>query len=148
MGAQAPTMTRNDSPADDRSQAIFEPDTLLPSQHADRTGRRRFTDGEHRLMVAILEDAIDVYRKQAVARDTRKRHMFEDAEAWIEDRDATWIFSFENICTVLDLEPQYIRRGLHDWKRRVRAAAGGGQVVRLEPAGTESGLKCANGSRH
>jgi len=148
MGAQAPIMTRDDSSAEDRNQAIFEPDTLLPSQHADRTGRRRFTDGEHRLMVAILEDAIDVYRKQAAARDTRKRHMFEDAEAWIEDRDATWIFSFENICTVLDLEPQYIRRGLHDWKRRARAAAGVGQVVRLESQGAEHDLKCANGGRH
>ena len=99
-------------------------------------------------MVAILEDAIDVYRKQAAARDTRKRHMFEDAETWIEDRDATWIFSFENICTVLDLEPEYIRRGLHDWKRWARAAAGVGQVVRLESPGAEQDLKCANGSRH
>ena len=148
MGAQAPIMTRNDSSAEDRNQAIFEPDTLLPSQHADRTGRRRFTDGEHRLMVAILEDAIDVYRKQAAARDTRKRHMFEDAEAWIESRDATWIFSFENICTVLDLEPEYIRRGLHDWKRRARAAAGVGQVVRLESPEAGHDLKCANGGRH
>ena len=141
-------MMRNDSTADERTQAIFEPDTLLPSQHADRTGRRRFTDGEHRLMVAILEDAIDVYRKQAAARDTRKRHMFEDAEAWIEDRDATWIFSFENICTVLDLEPEYIRRGLHDWKRRARAAAGVGQVVRLEPPAAPRELKCVNGRGH
>lgn len=147
MEAQAPNMTRNDSHAEDRTQAIFEPDTLLPSQHADRTGRRRFTDGEHRLMVAILEDAIDVYRKQAAARDTRKRHMFEDAEAWIEDRDSTWIFSFENICTVLDLEPGYIRRGLHEWKRRARAAAGVGQVVRLESPGSGRDLKCANGGR-
>jgi hypothetical protein len=32
---------------------------------------------------------------------------------------------------------------LTDW---VRAAAGGGQVVRLESAGSASGLKCANGS--
>ena len=142
-------MTRTESAVEDRTQAIFEPDTLLPSQHADRTGRRRFTDGEHRLMVAILEDAIDVYRKQAVARDTRKRHMFEDAEAWIEDRNATWIFSFENICAVLDLDPDYIRRGLREWNRRVRAATGVGQVVRLEPADEagETTLKCASGGR-
>jgi hypothetical protein len=36
---------------------------------------------------------------------------------------------------VLDLDPSYIRRGLHAWKRdvRARAAAGGAQVVRLDP---------------
>jgi hypothetical protein len=136
---------RTDTAGEDRSQAIFEPDTLLPSQHADRTGRRRLIEGEHRLMVAILEDAIDVYRKQAAARDTRKRHMFEDAEAWIENRDATWIFSFENICAVLDLDSEYLRKGLHDWKRRVRAAAGVGQVVRIETATPDAGLKRASG---
>lgn len=142
-------MTHTDTLPDDRSQAVFEPDTLLPSQHADRTGRRRFLEGEHRLMVAILEDAIDVYRKQAAARDTRKRHMFEDAEAWIEDRDTRWIFSFENICSVLDLDPSYIRRGLHEWKCRARAAASGtspAQVVRLEPR-TVTVLKQASAGR-
>jgi hypothetical protein len=139
-------MKHTDTPTDDRSQGIFEPDVLLPSQHADRTGGRRAFEGEYRLMVAILEDAIDVYRKQAVARDTRKRHMFEDAEAWIEDRDASWIFSFENICAVLDLDPSYIRRGLHEWKRRARAAAGVAQVVHLAPADTSpTPLKRASG---
>jgi hypothetical protein len=142
-------MTRTESAVEERTQAFFEPDTLLPSQYADRTGRRRLHEGEHRLMVAILEDAIDVYRKQAGARDTRKRHMFEDAEAWIEDASATWIFSFENICAVLDLDPDYIRRGLREWKRRVRGATGVGQVVRLEPAGDAGGttLKRASGGR-
>jgi len=125
---------------------VFVPDVLLPSQHADRTGRRRILDGEHRLMVAILEDAIEVYRKQAAARDTRKRHMFEDAEAWIENRDASWIFSFENICTVLDLDPSYIRKGLREWKRRVPGA--GADVVRLEPVGADCpALKRASGDR-
>ena len=142
-------MTRTESAVEDRTQAIFEPDTLLPSQYADRTGRRRLHEGEHRLMVAILEDAIDVYRKQAAARDTRKRHMFEDAETWIEDRNSTWIFSFENICAVLDLDPGYIRRGLREWKRRVRGTTDPGQVVPLEPAeeAGEATLKCASGGR-
>jgi len=135
------------TPGEDRTQAIFEPDTLLPSQHADRTGRRRIVEGEHRLMVAILEDAIDVYRKQAAARDTRKRHMFEDAEAWIEDRDTTWIFSFENICAVLDLDSSYIRKGLHDWKRRT-CAASVAEPARVDPAADECpALKCVSGGR-
>lgn len=141
-------MKRTDTPTDDRMQGIFEPDTLLPSQHADRTGGRRVKEGEHRLMVAILEDAVDVYRKQVVAKDTRKRHLFEDAEAWIENRDASWIFSFENICAVLDLDPSYIRRGLHEWKHRARATVGGAQVVHLAPvAADDVPLKRASGDR-
>lgn len=127
-------MKRNES-SEDRATGIFEPDTLLPSQFADRTGVRRVFDGERRLMVAILEDAIDVYRKQAAARETRKRHMFEDAERWIEDRDVTWIFSFENICAVLDLDADYIRRGLYAWRDRVRATPAS-SVVSLRPPET------------
>jgi hypothetical protein len=125
-------MKRTDNSAD--PQSVFEPDTLLPSQFADRIGARRHLDGERRLMVAILEDAIDVYRKQAAARDTRKRHLFEDAEAWIEEQNPTWIFSFDNICAVLDLDAEYVRRGLREWKRRARDAAAAAPVVRLEPA--------------
>jgi hypothetical protein len=141
-------MMHTDTPGEDRTQAIFVPDTLLPSQHADRTGRRRLMDGEHRLMVAILEDAIDVYRKQAAARDTRKRHMFEDAETWIEDRATTWIFSFENICAVLDLDPSYVRKGLHAWKRRVQGAATVAQVVHLDAVSAECPeLRRASGDR-
>jgi hypothetical protein len=99
-------------------------------------------------MVAILEDAIDVYRKQAAARDTRKRHMFEDAEAWIEDRATTWIFSFENICAVLDLDPSYIRKGLHEWKDRAHGAAASTEVVHLAPVDDECPtLKRASGDR-
>jgi hypothetical protein len=106
---------------------LFQPDTLLPSQYFDRIRRRASADGERRLMVAILEDAVDVYRTQAGARDRKRRQVFEDAEAWIESADKSWIFSYENICDVLSIDAGYLRKGLRAWKQR----AGGerGQVV-------------------
>src|SRR5206468_10589199 len=87
------------------------------------------SDGERRLMVAILEDAVDVYRKQAGARDRKRRQLFEDAEEWIESGDRSWIFSYENICDVLSIDAGYLRKGLRVWKQR----AGGdrGRVVPL-----------------
>lgn len=69
-------------------------------------------------MIAVLEDAVDVYRKQHGAQDPRGRVLFQEAEEWIENTDATWLFSFENICHVLDLDSDYIRRGLHALRRR------------------------------
>jgi hypothetical protein len=103
---------------------------------------------ERRLVLAILEEAVRSYQHYAFATNRRGRRLFGETCEWFDSHDNTWIFSFENICTVLDLEPQYIRRGLHDWKRRARAAAGVGQVVRLETPGAERDLKCANGGRH
>lgn len=113
-----PTMKTRDVSAEDRVQELFQPDTLLPSQYFDRIRRRASFDGERRLMVAILEDAVDVYRKQASARDRKRRQLFEDAEGWIESPDRSWIFSFENICDVLGIDAGYLRQGLRRWKER------------------------------
>jgi hypothetical protein len=120
-------MKTRDVTAEDRVQELFQPDTLLPSQYFDRIRRRASSDGERRLMVAILEDAVDVYRKQAGARDRRRRQLFEDAEAWIESPDRGWIFSYENICEVLGIDAGYLRKGLRAWKQRVGGDRG--QVV-------------------
>lgn len=107
---------------EERTAELFQPDTLLPSQYFDRIRKQRHFDGERRLMIAVLEDAVDVYRKQAAARDPRGRGLFRDAEEWIEDTEKGWLYSFENICDVLDLDPDYLRRGLHQWKERAGRA--------------------------
>jgi len=103
---------------EDRAPGLFQPDTLMPSQYFDRMRRRTEYDGERRLMLAVLEDAVGVYRKQYGARDPRGRALFREAEEWIESTDPTWLYSFENICHVLDLDADYIRRGLHALRRR------------------------------
>jgi hypothetical protein len=113
-----PTMKTRDVTAEDRVQELFQPDTLLPSQYFDRIRRRASSDGERRLMVAILEDAVDVYRKQAGARDRKRRQLFEDAEVWIESSEQSWIFSYENICDMLGIDAEYLRKGLRAWKRK------------------------------
>jgi len=133
-----PTMKPRDISAEDKVQELFQPDTLMPSQYFDRIRRRASADGERRLMVAILEDAVDVYRKQAGARDRKRRQLFEDAESWIESGDTSWIFSYENICDVLGIDAGYLRKGLRVWKQRTGGARG--QVVSfpdLDPAALE-----------
>jgi hypothetical protein len=128
---------------EERLAGLFQPDTLMPSQFFDRIRRRSQVDGERRLMIAILEDGVEVYRKQAGAQDPRGRQLFQEAEEWIEDTDPTWLYSFENICDVLDINSEYLRRGLHACKERM---VGGrrGQVVTLH-ADQEGELRKASG---
>jgi hypothetical protein len=128
---------------EERLPGLFQPDTLLPSQYFDRVRRRTQVEGERRLMMAILEDAVDVYRKQIGARDPRGRQLFRDAEEWIQDTERTWLFSFENICDVLEIDADYIRRGLRQWRDRTRAGRRG-EVVPLRAAG-EDELRKASG---
>jgi hypothetical protein len=127
---------------EDRMAGLFAPDTLLPSQYFDRVRRGGEYDGERRLMVAVLEDAVDVYRKQVGATDHRRQQMFRDAESWIEDTDRTWIFSFENICDVLGIDSGYLRSGLRAYKKQ----AGGdrGRVVQLRPESPETTTNVRN----
>jgi len=115
-------MSENNFSAD--AARVFEPDVLLPVQHARRTGARRGQKGEYRLMMAILEDAVDVYLKHAGAKQGPKRDLFEDAERWVDQVDTTWIFSFDSICAVLDIDPDAIRDGLHAHKRHARGERG------------------------
>lgn len=129
--------------AEDRMAGLFVPDTMLPSQYFDRVARRTEYDGERRLMIAVLEDAVDVYRKLAGARDARRQQLFRDAEEWIEDTQADDLFSFENICDVLDLNAGYIRRGLHMLKAKTLGKPRG-QVVELRSEAPEE-LRKASG---
>jgi|SRR5437588_4347246 len=135
-------MKEREHAVDERFGVIFQPDTLLPSQFFDRMRRRTEHDGERRLMIAVLEDAVDVYRKQAEARDPRGEQLFQEAEAWIEDADRTWLFSFQNICDVLDIDADYLRRGLRAWKQRGRSGQRG-QVMSLRTDGDD--LRKASG---
>jgi hypothetical protein len=135
-------MKEREHGVDERLGVMFQPDTLLPSQFFDRVRRRTEHDGERRLMIAILEDAVDVYRKQAGTRDGRGEQLFQEAEEWIEDGDRLWLFSFQNICDVLDIDADYLRRGLRAWKQRARSGQRG-QVVTLHANAEE--LRKASG---
>lgn len=115
-------MTR-DMAVEERVADLFQPDVLTPSQFFDRLRRRSEHYGERRLMIAVLEDAIDVFRKRAGARDRRGRQLFEEAEAWIEDTDRSWLYAFENVCDVLGIDAEYLRGGLRKLKARTATTA-------------------------
>src|SRR5262245_21437034 len=137
-------MKEREHAVDERFGVTFQPDTLLPSQFFDRVRRRTEHDGERRLMIAVLEDAVDVYRKHAGAQDPRGEQLFQEAEAWIDDPDRTWLFSFQNICDVLDIDADYLRRGLRRWKAHAQSGGRRGPMVALH-ADHGEGLRKASG---
>lgn len=101
--------------------AGLEPDVVLPSQFFERVRSSSEHDPERRLMLAVLEQAVHDYVKNVHATDRHKRELFLDAEQWVEERDSSWFLSFENICHVLDLDTDYLRRGLRRWKEKSAA---------------------------
>jgi hypothetical protein len=101
----------------DRSFGLFEPDALLPAQFYAAFRGGSGVSGEKRLMLAVLQDALDCYQKYAFAKDGPGQQMFADADEWINDEDRGWYFSFENICEILDINPAYLRQGVKRWRQ-------------------------------
>jgi hypothetical protein len=97
---------------------LLQPDTLLPSQYFAILRRKGAHEPERRLVVAVLEDAVDCFQKHIHARDDKARRLFLDAEEWICSQDRSWPFSFENVCDLLQINPAYLRRGLIAWRDR------------------------------
>src|SRR5215813_669093 len=79
--------------------------------------KKSIREGEERLMLAVLESAVEDFQKYVLARKTRGKQLFQYAEDWFLEKDSEEPFSFENICETLGLHPDHIRKGLMVWKQ-------------------------------
>ena len=119
--AAASSVSRNRSAAtfEGGLPRLLEPELLLPQQFFG-SAQNRILEGERRLMLAILEDAVSCFQKYAGTSTHRGERLFSDAEAWFfEETDTGWPFSFESICGILDINPEYFRRSLLKWKTKL-----------------------------
>src|SRR5678815_1534499 len=63
--------------------------------------KKTLREGEERLMLAVLENAVEYFQKYVLARNPRGKMLFQQAEEWFLERDSDELFSFENICETL-----------------------------------------------
>ena len=108
------------SATDERIASLFQPDTLLSAQYFDNLRRKSYFEPEKRLMLAILQDAVSCYRDKVHTQNHKGQKLFAETENWIIESDRDWIFSFDNVCEALSLNPQYVRQGLLRWKEKIR----------------------------
>ncbi len=113
-----------DTNSEDRYAGFLQPDAILPAQFFQSLRSKGQFDGERRLMIAVLEDAVHCFMKQIHTTDPKGHQLFLDAEEWITADDRTWFFAFENVCETLDLDPDYVREGLFKWRAAERRRAG------------------------
>ena len=101
---------------------LLAPDYVLPSQFVGTLRRQapRKT-GESRLLIAVLENAVECFQQYVRATGSAERQLFEEAEWWImggnEEEDTRLdadgpCFSFRYVCEALGIDPDYLRRGL------------------------------------
>ena len=91
---------------------LFQQDTLIPNQYWETLRRKDGLEREKKLMLAVLEDATWIY----IRCFSKKNTLFLEVEDWFRYKGNDRLFSFENICDVLGLSADYIRRGLLAWR--------------------------------
>ena len=123
---------------DERLPGLFVPDTLLPIQYFEAMRRKHLLPGEKRLVLSVLEDAVECFMKYIDASTKKGQRLFREAEMWINLDDKKWVFSFDNVCEALNIDPNYLRRGLREWKIRQLDAIERARIVRAEARLTSS----------
>ena len=103
---------------DERLPNLFEPDTLLPIQYFEAMRKKHLLEGEKRLILSVLEDAVECFMKCIDAATNKGQRLFREADEWIAHEDKRWVFSFDNVCDMLDINADYMRIGLSRWKER------------------------------
>jgi hypothetical protein len=110
---------------DRRSYLSYELDAHSQYQYLHVFRQKPHTIAEEKLMFAVLTDAIECFQRYAGATDLKSHALYNDAAAWISNRDTASPFSFENICETLRLNPSYLRLGLMQWhSKRVHRKPG------------------------
>ena len=97
---------------------LLEAESVIFDKFDDVVRRKQHVEPEKNLMFAILEEGISCFQKQLFARTHKGKNLFREAEAWILQKDADRIFSFDSICETLGISPNYLRTGLIAWKNR------------------------------
>ena len=123
-GPEQGTKMQEKETLDERLPSLFEPDTLLPIQYFEAMRKKHLLEGEKRLILSVLEDAVECFMKCIDAATNKGQRLFREADEWISHEDKRWVFSFDNVCDMLDINPDYMRVGLSRWKdRKIEAIA-------------------------
>ena len=117
---------------DEKLPGLFEPDTLLPIQYFEAMRRKHLLEGEKRLILSVLEDAIECFMKCIDSPTNKGQRLFREADEWIFLEDKRLVFSFDNVADMLDINPEYMRRGLREWKERKLADLERQATMKLE----------------
>ena len=103
---------------------ILENDILLPD-YLLKIKSPQPKEGTRQLMAALLSDGVEAYvRKFSDFKNTSIENEFKDCEvrAWVETKDLSYVFSFDNVCDSLGINPDYLRLGIKKYIKKFKSS--------------------------
>ena len=122
-------VNHTDISGSDLEALLFRSDILATHDYWKVNRPNRFLQPELELMLAVLEDALHCYFNNAQMRRRREKKIFKETEEWFFSTDQEGVFTFENICSLLGIDPGYIRRGLTLFKNAHQNASKPGTAI-------------------
>jgi hypothetical protein len=98
---------------------LLVPAAILPAQYWQR---RTLTEPWHRLMLAILVDAVRCYRRNFHSSAPKDRRDFRKAQEWLFSDADSGPFAYQAICHALGVDAGYLRARLREWSQRTSQA--------------------------
>jgi hypothetical protein len=92
-------------------EALLPVQFLVPARES-----LKMWSGARRLLFGVLEEAIRSFAQYQGDRTSRGKQLFRETCEWVWSTDRQWLYSFENICEHLHLDPDYLRQGLQRWQ--------------------------------
>lgn len=98
------------------TESLPETMDMLPEQFHEREEDHR-TSGERGLMLAVVDEAVAEFQKLAFTNCPHEMYERAALDEWFRDRSPSdWPFTYLNICTELDIDPERICNALFAWR--------------------------------
>jgi hypothetical protein len=94
------------------SDDILIPEAALPTQFGDIWHKTRAITPERALALAVVWEAVLDLGKYRFAKRRRQQRLYWEAYEWVTADDRAWPFSFVNLCDILGLTPDPVRKQL------------------------------------
>jgi hypothetical protein len=100
---------------------VLASEVLMPSQYYAAPA----TTPHHRLLLAILEDAIRCFQNNLDAKTIRRRRLFRETEYWLFETKDAGFMSCRTVCESLGISAGALRRSLREWQKATSDGARG-----------------------
>ena len=96
---------------------MFGPELILPVQYTPPRHSEGRCEGERRLMLAVLEDAVVTLKIHLRGPSVHSRRIVAEIENWLASGTRAHTFAFGTICDVLGFDVKAVRQAVKDWTR-------------------------------
>ena len=108
---------------------VLASEVLMPSQYY----AARAITPHHRLLLAILEDAIRCFQNNLEAKTIRRRRLFRETEHWLFETKDAGFMSCPTVCESLGISSVALRRSLREWQKATREGRRASRLGRRAP---------------